>query len=124
MKQHKIKNWIKIGSVAIFALIIVGYSFFKTRDLLYGTQIKIEGIESGAVFYKPLVDFKGQMKNSVLLTINDSLVFINQEGVFDEPILLHPGYNLVTVKSEDKFGKKMEKKYELMYNALSNFSPE
>lgn len=100
----------------MFILVIVVYAYFKTKDLIYGTGIQINGIENGSVFDKPFVDFKGQMKNAVLLTINDFPVFINQEGMFDEPIILHAGYNLVTVKSKDKFGKEMEKKYELVYN--------
>ncbi len=116
MTQNKIKKWLKIGAMVIFVLIIISYSYSKTKNLLLGSRIRIEGIENGDVFDKPLIVFKGQMKNSVLLTINDAPVFLSQEGMFDEPVILHPGYNLVIVKAEDKFGKKMEKKYELVYN--------
>jgi hypothetical protein len=39
----------------------------------------------------------------------------DESGAFDERVLVSPGYNLITIAAEDKFGRMEEKKIEIVY---------
>ena len=47
--------------------------------------------------------------------MNDRKIFIDQQGNFKEKILLSYGYNIITMKANDKFGRNTKKKLELIY---------
>ena len=108
------KKILKIILPGLLFIIIASYTYFKTRDLIYGVDLRVSGIKDGEVRTEALVEISGLAKNAIDLTINDREVFIDKSAHFDEKLLLLPGYNLISVKAEDKFGKKAQKNYQLI----------
>ena len=98
---------------AFLFLIILSYTYYKTRDLLRGVVLNIGGVTNGESFTEPLVKIEGSAKNATILSINDREISVDKDANFQESLLLLPGYNILTIKAQDKFGKKAEKDYQL-----------
>jgi hypothetical protein len=58
-------------------------------------------------------------RNASELTIDDRAVETDQDGNFKEPLILLSGYNIITIKADDKFGKHLEKKYRVVLEESS-----
>lgn len=111
MRDDTKKN-IKNGLIIGLFFIIISFSYFKTKDLFMGVNLKVNGISDGEAS-SPLIKINGQAKNATLLSINDRPIFIEPNGQYEESLLLLPGYNIITIKAQDKFNNKTEKVYQL-----------
>ena len=119
------KKILKIVSLSAFLLFIIIYAFFRTKDLIFGVKIKdvniIDGtpartaIQSGEKVTDNIIKITGNAKNAVNLTLNDRVISVDQKGNFDETIALLSGYNIISIKAQDKFGNNDEKNYKLMH---------
>jgi hypothetical protein len=108
-----------ISGILIFFILMLGYAFFVSKDLIFGvkiTKIEINGVpaESGAVFKESMIKLTGNAKNAINLTIDSREISIDQGGNFNEAIALLPGYNIINIRAKDKFGYVDEKNYKLM----------
>lgn len=112
------KKIIKIAGFSVFFILIIIYAIFISKDLIFGIKIREVNLSDGAVFTENIVKLSGNAKNAIKLTLNGREISIDQEGNFGETIALLPGYNIVTIKAEDKFGYVDEKNYQLMFNTV------
>ena len=104
---------------AIFAgllFLILVYTYFQMQSLITGPVISIKTPSNGAVLSDPLVDIEGSAKNISRITMNDRQIFIDESGVFKEKLLLSPGYNIITLQAEDRFGRDTKSTLDLVYN--------
>lgn len=109
--QDTIKQKIKMGGVVLLCIIILGYAYFRTKDLIFGVQLKVSGITEYESRTNPLVTLSGNAQRAVELTIDGRKIFITEDGTFNEKLLLLPGLNIITVQATDKFGKSKENIY-------------
>jgi len=119
------KKIIKIALISILFLFIVVYAFFRSKDLLFGVKIEnVNIIVPEALLLENSIskasgtnirNITGIAKNAIKLTLNGREISIDQEGNFNETIILLPGYNIIDIKAQDKFGHIDEKNYQLMY---------
>ena len=121
-----IKKIVKIVGFSIFFLLIVVYAFFRSKDLIFGVKIRnveINGLpaQTGATIPSNIVEITGVAKNAIDLTLDGREISIDQAGDFKETIALLPGYNIINIKAQDKFGKVDEKNYQLVYKAGNSF---
>lgn len=116
-KMISFKKKLKIGTLTLLFLIVGVITFINTKDIIYGTNIKITNVEDGQTFTEPFIKLSGVAKNFKNLSINDRKIFTDQTGIFNENLLLLPGYNIITIKGEDKFGKTRQKVYQLILSA-------
>lgn len=93
----------------VFFLGIVVYGLFATRDLIRGPYIEISEPVDGMTTASSTVGVKGKVMRVSELTVNDSPVAISTMGDFEDTVLLQPGYNVLSIKVQDRFGKKIEK---------------
>lgn len=112
------KKTIKVAGMSVFFILILGYAFFVSRDLIFGIKIKDVNLESGSTITERVVKVNGNAKNAIKLTLNGREISIDERGNFDETIALIPGYNIVNVTAQDKFGYIDKKDYKLMLNQL------
>jgi len=84
----------------------------KTSFLFNGVQIEanIEHNDS-----TPLAKVQGKAKNATYISLNGREIFIDKDGSFSEPIALIPGFSVITIDTQDKFGKSKEKKFQVVY---------
>ncbi len=118
--RYDTKRIVRLSLIALFMLLLLGFIFTKTRDSIFGARLTALTITDGQVVTNSYLEIKGQMKNAASITINGAPVLPNQEGAFTDQVILQPGYNPITIRTEDKFGKKMEKTYTLIYNEQAN----
>lgn len=66
-----------------------------------------------------IAEIKGNAKNATHISLNGREIFIDKEGSFTEPIALLPGFSVMTLEAQDKFGNRAEKKFEVVYKGES-----
>ena len=112
----------RIAGVAIglFFLAIFGYAYFEAQGILFGPQIQIATPGDAPISVdQQLVHIRGAAKNIVELKMNGNPVSVTEAGVFDESLLLAPGYNRVVLSARDQFGRSTEKTIEIIYSGTT-----
>ncbi len=109
-----VKNTLKISSIIAIILFIGGYSFYESRNIRKGPVLEVFEPTDGSAIEKPLIEIKGATQNVSSISMNDRLITIDKDGVFNEKILLSPGYNIIKLSASDKFGRRTEKMLELV----------
>lgn len=107
--------YLKTGSLILFVIIVLGYSFFQIRNVILGPEISLESPLDGQTYTHDLIEIKGTAKNVNYLTLNDKPIFTDTEGNFEQHALLFSGYNVIKLYAENKFGKKTEKIIQVIY---------
>jgi len=111
IKNKNIKWWIgTISCIALFAIIIV-FGYEKMCFVWKGVEIEAT-IEREAD--SSLAVIKGVAAKATHITLNGREIFIAKDGAFYESIAILPGFSIVTLNAEDKFGKTAEKKFEIV----------
>ena len=110
-----IKKIVKITSISIFFIILVIYGTLRSRDLIFGVQIRNVNIVDGEKFTDNILKLEGNAKNATILTLNGRDISVDQEGNFRETVALLSGYNLINITARDKFGHEDEKNYQVIY---------
>ncbi len=120
--RNNTKFWLRLITVLIFVLIIGAYSFYQARKLIAGPEINIKSPQNGATVSQPLIEIIGTASNIKDISLDDRPIFIDQQGNFDEKLLLPPGYTIITLKAHDRFKNYIEKTLDLYYDSPSNTS--
>ena len=116
-QTRMLKNgrYIRIGVGALLGLIILGYGASKSVNLIVGPQLQIESPTNGETVREPFLIIKGSAKNVAFLSLNDKQIFIDDQGDISDQILLYEGYNIITAKAKDKFGREKIVTREIVY---------
>ncbi|MFQ5662125.1 MAG: hypothetical protein ACE5F2_02640 [Candidatus Paceibacteria bacterium] len=118
MKKNLNKNlssYLRVFGFIFFIVIILGYASFQARNIIAGPVVKIKTPLNGASVEQSLINIKGVAKNISRISMNDKQIFTDDEGEFSEKLLLSYGYNIITIKAKDRFGRDTEKTLELIY---------
>ena len=111
-------NIIKKSIYIILFIALIGYSLYNSRILIKGPEIIITEPSNGSVIEdSPLIRVKGSATNIAFIELNGKQINVNEDSVFDEPTLLYPGYNVITISAVDKFERNITEKIELVYKA-------
>ncbi len=115
MQSTRVKKYAGIGAIAVLFLIIGLYAYHTTRALVNGAIITVSSVSDGATITEKTLEVAGTAKNAVLLALDDRAIPVSQNGGFSEKLVLSPGYNIISLKAEDRFGKKVSKEIRLVY---------
>ena len=118
MKEIKSKNmkwWVGAMSCIMLFVFIGGFAFMKMEFIFKGVQIEAKINRDGS----SIAEIKGNAKNATHISLNGREIFIDKEGSFTEPIALLPGFSVMTLEAQDKFGNRAEKKFEVVYKGES-----
>ena len=113
------KKILQIAGFAVFFILIILYAFFRSEDLIFGVKIKnvnLNGLpaQSGATISSNIVKVTGNAKNAIKLTLNSREISVDLQGSFNETIALLSGYNIISIRAQDKFGYIDEKNFRLI----------
>lgn len=111
----KLKKILQVGSLVLLFTVLGVYTYYKTRDAIFGVNLVVTGITNGETTTEELVTLDGVAAHTRILSVNGQPISVDQQGRFRYALLLQPGYNIVTVHTEDKFGKKKDKVFEVYY---------
>ena len=92
-----------------FFLVIIGFAYSRSYTLIHGSKISLSGLIDGSETSNQFVTLKGEAKHALSLLVNGRTISIDENGNFNDSLLLLPGYNVITVESTDKFGHKDSK---------------
>jgi capsule polysaccharide export protein KpsE/RkpR len=108
-------TYLKVIGIIFLATLIFGYALFQARNIILGPVIEIRSPQNGASLDNSLVEIKGKAKNISRISMNGNQIFTDNEGMFSEKLLLSYGYNIITIKVQDRFNRELERKLELIY---------
>ena len=112
------KKILQLSGLSVFFLLIIFYAFFVSRDLIFGVRIRKVNLNDGATVTDNIMKITGNAKNAIKLILDGREISVDQAGNFSETIALLPGYNIISIKAQDKFGYIDEKNYKLIYKNL------
>lgn len=100
----------------ICVVFLVGlYVYRQSSDFREGPVIDVTSPASGVSSSEEVAVIEGTAKHIADISLNDHPIYIDERGFFREKIMLLPGYNAVTIKAKDRFGKQAVKIIELVY---------
>ncbi|MFA7309610.1 MAG: hypothetical protein WC050_01760 [Candidatus Paceibacterota bacterium] len=100
-------------TIGVFFLIVVGYTYFEARGILFGPSIRVDAEKT--VVNDPLIIVHGQADRIASLTMNGKAVTVTETGIFDEPYLLAPGQNRIVLDASDRYGHKKQHVLQIVY---------
>ncbi|MBP6912089.1 MAG: hypothetical protein KBB88_02730 [Candidatus Pacebacteria bacterium] len=95
-------NQILIG---VLVAIVVVYGLFEARVLLGLFTIEVTSAYDGQTFTEPLIPITGTVKHAETIYLNGMSIPINRDDSFAEHYLLSPGYNEISIRAENTFGR-------------------
>ncbi len=117
MIRFKSRNKRKKIQLALFGILFVlfaSYVYFGFARYLRGPTIEVDDpLASEIVFTESYVEITGKAHNVSFMWLNDRQIFTDSRGNFREGQLLLPGYNIITLRARDSFGRAVEKKFEV-----------
>lgn len=113
--RSDIKRLVRTGSIFMIVVLIASYGFYQSRFLLKGPELSVWDPTDGSAVLQSVLEIKGEAKNISYISLDGRQIFVNEEGAFKEKVLLSPGYNALTFKATDKFGKEVEKTIGLFF---------
>lgn len=115
-QRRDAKTWLRIVLFTVLALVILSYSAFQARKIIEGPEISLTSPLSG-IQTDPLVNIVGRASNIKEIKLNGNAIFIDEQGNFNEKMVLSSGYNFIEIEAWDKFNKETKKTVELVYKA-------
>jgi len=106
--------FIKILAVLIVVAVFGFYVFHQTKVFLFGPEIIVSYPKDGQTLAKFSVTVKGKALNTSRVLVNDYRVLVNEVGHFEKNLILARGYNIIELTVEDKFGRQVEKKLQVV----------
>ncbi|HEV3244971.1 MAG TPA: hypothetical protein VG102_01270 [Candidatus Paceibacterota bacterium] len=109
-------------ALALFFIIIAVYAYFEARGILFGPTIQIsQAVEQVTV---PYIELTGTTSHISALSVNGQSVPVTEQGAFDIPYALSPGFNRIVLDASDKYGHSTEKVIEIVYTPSTTAAVE
>jgi hypothetical protein len=102
----------------VFLGLITSYILFQARFLVAGPQISLT-TEPGIVHNERVITLSGNAHNITHLWLNDRQIFTDEQGNFDEALVLENGYTVATLKARDRFGREVRIERPFVYTPTS-----
>lgn len=113
------RRTVQIALAGIIITALAAYGLFQSRTLLEGPQIAINYPHDGATLRDSMVHVKGSTENISAISVNGRTIHVTENGVFQEPIVLSQGYNVVTIRATDRFGRSTTDRLELVHKPMT-----
>ena len=113
--RHTTRNFLKIFFISLILLCILGYTAYEIQKVIFGPRITVSYPQNDSTVSNSLIEVTGNAKNINDISLDDRKIFVDEQGNFKEEMLLSYGYNTITIKASDKFGRTTEKVVEVIY---------
>lgn len=102
----------------VFFVLVAGYAYFEARSMVFGPAITTSSDMQEV--HDPFITIKGRADRITSLAMNGKTVRITEDGTFDEPYLLAPGYNRIVLVARDKYGRSRTRVIEIVYTPTAS----
>jgi hypothetical protein len=115
MRTRNIHLFIRSVIILIAGGVIFGYAYFRAEPYLNGPQVTVAEPQNGITVHESPISITGTVERISSLHLNGQKIFIDKDGVFNETVHLHSGYNIITVEAIDRFDKRIKKQLQIIY---------
>lgn len=105
---------LKCLGVLLLIAFIAWYGWFQAESFIRGPQITLEEPHATAQTQSTIV-VRGHAENITLLTLNGRTIHTDEWGNFAALLVLPPGYTIMTLRAEDRYGRTTSLSRELTY---------
>lgn len=105
---------LRIVLAVVVILIIVAYAIWRSLNYARGPAIIINSPADGSSIGTETVEITGQALRVNNLTMNGQVVSVDQQGNFDQTVILFHGTNRITFVAGDQFGRSEKKELNLV----------
>jgi hypothetical protein len=104
---------IKRGLLGLGILGLLTYASFQMHTLFTGPEISLES-EPPLATSDARLSLSGHAIRAQHLWVNGNQITLDVDQNFSLPLLLLPGYNVLTIEASDRFGKTTRKTLEIV----------
>lgn len=113
LKQFSFR-WVVLGVIGVFVLFYIGWQF---KVILEKPDLNLNyPIGSDTIVDNPKMEFKGKVSEDSVLTINNEIVLMAEDGSFIKEVELLNGINTFEIKAVSRFGKENKIIRRVTYN--------
>lgn len=105
---------LRLAFFSAAAVVIVLYAFSRTVNFLRGPSLTIEKPADNEYILGTDATIEGRASRVSALSLNGREIFTDEKGIFRERLPLLSGYNIITVRATDKFGRIVAKTIHLV----------
>lgn len=105
-------RWSTTGVIAIICLSYLG---LQVRQTVRPPELTLVGPNEGLISNTHEVSVSGLTEPEVKIAINGQSVMSDEQGRFNQPLILQPGINTVVVTAEKKHGKTSQTTRHIIY---------
>lgn len=115
MRAKSANSYIKLFIGILFVIIVAAYTYLQSGNFIEGPTLLITTPINGSTSAESLIIIEGVAQHISHIQLNDGQIFVDEDGNFREQLLLSPGYNIITLEAQDRFGRETTKTLELIY---------
>ena len=105
---------IKIGSAILVILLIVAYALWRSFAYARGPRITLSEPANYASVTSTTTHVIGRVERANTITLNGKAITIDEQGNFDETIIVFPGTNILTLVARDQFERSIETQVQIV----------
>src|SRR6185436_15309597 len=98
-----------------FFVLLAGYAGYQMRVIASGPQVLVSAPTPSESVTDPLIEITGRASHIAHIYLNDTPIFTDEQGNFKEQLLLPPGYTILKLTAEDRFGRQVNRELPLVY---------
>jgi hypothetical protein len=110
-KSDQTKKILKKGLLGIFVFGVLVFVGCKIHPIIHGPIIDVTTLINGGTVSEPMIRISGIAAYTQQLIVNGKNLALSPSGFFDEKLVLNPGYNIIHIQGEDRFGKKRQQSF-------------
>ena len=114
---------LKILALTVFVAIIVTYAVWRSLNYARGPVIRVTEPLNGAGIASTTVNIRGQALRVNTITLNGRPISIDQQGYFNEIVIIFPGLNVLTIEAGDQFNRHVKTELQLVGTRVINSVP-
>lgn len=96
--------YLRAGIIAGFFILLALFVFYQTKEIRAGGAVIIIEPRDGETVFEPIVRVRGTARKIAFMKLNGREIYSDENGAFEESLLLSPGYTIITLTAEDVFG--------------------
>jgi hypothetical protein len=116
MLESRTKNLhlVKILIISIFITLIALFALFRSLNYIKGPEISILSPNNGSIIESNFTKISGNAKRIVKITINGFPISIDEQGNWQETLIIYNGINQISIEAEDQFGRSVKKQLDIV----------
>lgn len=114
-----LKSFIKNAGLIVFFLCLVVYAVWRSNTAIFGIKIQTNSISDGSRLDTSLITLSGNAEKAIRFSVDGREVLLDNQGNFSLPLLLSPGYSIILLEAEDRFGRVKNKTLHVFSNYQS-----